>query len=413
MPRKKLELEEKENGRYSTAGLDSKQFMQAFEIIRKQNNKKRRKAPKTITREMLKRKSPADLKRLGNKQDGEPFTREDLIALEKSKKNSERRYDKNTAGITYAQLVAGSREIDIKRANNQVNDGSGITGANLVAIKANVAVFRVKASKRNGDDDHMVSIRFETWSDYMSDADPTVKGYQKATSKATKDRISIACDCGRHQYYYRYLATISNYCIAPPLEFSPPKIRNPKNIGVACKHVLHATNKLQSPTWGNQLAIYMQKQAKKVGYGDDRKSNHVFDEQDLKQQKKTRKGKTNQKALQAEYKKYVDRQQALADKMASKEDKKKIDAARAGLDKSKRKVARQQTQIDNQKAVIAKKDAQLAKERSASRDWVRMSYQMFKDLNVSKKWTSDQSINAFAKTSGKPVKTLKGILEND
>jgi len=41
-----------------------------------------------------------------------------------------------------------------------------------------------------------------------------------------------------------------------------------------------------------------------------------------------------------------------------------------------------------------------------------MSYQMFKDMNVSKKWTNDQSINAFAKISGKPVKTLKGILND-
>jgi len=410
MPRNKLELKKKDNGRYSTGGLDSRQFMQAFEFIRKKNTKKRAKAPKTITPAMLKRKAPADLVRLGKTTEGEAFTREDLIALEKSKKNFERRYDKNTAGITYPQLVAGSREIDIKRANNQVNDGSGITGANLVAIKANVAVFRVKASQKNGDDDHMVSVRFETWDVHMADADPTVKGYQKATRKATTDRISIACDCGRHQYYYRYLATIGNYCLAPPKEFAPPKIRNPKNIGVACKHVLHATNKLQSPTWCNQLAIHMARQAKKVGYGDDRKSTHVFKEKDLKQQKKTRKGNIDQKALQAEYQKYVDRQKALGKKMEV--DKKKIDKIREGLDKSKRKIARKQAQIDKHKAVIAKKDSQLAKERKENGDFVRMSYQMFKDMNVSKKWTNDQSINAFAKISGKPVKTLKGILND-
>lgn len=396
MPPAKLELEKKSSGRYHTAGLDSKQFMQAFEKIRKQNAKTRRSAKRTITPSVLKQKGTKDLARLGKKEDGSNFTREDLLALEKSKKDFERKYDRKTAGISYAQIVSASRSIDIKRANNQVTDGSGITTAHVVAIKANVVKFRVKASLKNGDDDHMVNIRIESWDDCMQNAEVSTKGYQKATAKAVRDRLSLSCDCGRHQYWYRYLATIGNYCVAPPKEFSPPKVRNPNFTGVACKHVLHVVNKLQSPTWANQLAIQMKKQASKTGYGDDSRSNHIFSDEDIKKQSKTRKGKIDHKAMQAEFKKYEKRQAALGNKL--KRDKKEIDKLRKGMTK--------------RLGQLEKAKRQVAKEKKSKGDLIRFSFPMFKDTNKDKNWSDTELRTQFSKQTGINIKVVGAVLDD-
>jgi hypothetical protein len=390
----KLNLESKDNGRYRTGGLDSKQFLQAFKRIQKENAKSRsNRGKRSLTREQLKRKSKADLVKLGRKEDGTAFTKEDLDALEKNKEAFERKYDKNTSGISFQEIMAGSTPIDIKRANNQVSDGSGITSGHIVAVKGNSVAFRVKASAKNGDDDHMAQLRFEEWDDYIEDADVSTKGYQKAAKEAVKGRISIACDCGRHQYWYRYLATIGNYCIAPPKEYSSPKIRNPNLKGVACKHVLFVANKLQSPTWANLLATHMKSQAKKTGYTDTKK---VLSEDDIKQQKKSRKGKINEDNIQAEFKKYQKRQAALAKKMASS--KTEIDKLRKGMK------AREST-IDKQRKA-------LAKEKKEKGDLVRFSFPMFKDANTKKNWSNDQLRKEFAKQSGINIKVVEGVLND-
>lgn len=394
MPRK-LELETKGNGRYSTGGLDSKQFIQAFKRIQKENAKSRRnRGARALTPAQLKRKGPADLAKLGKKEDGTAFTREDLANLEKNKKAFERKYDNKTAGITYQQMVAASTSIDVKRANNQVNDGSGITSGHIVAIKANEIMFRVKASAKYGDDDHMVRFRLEEWEHYLSNAKVTTKGYQQAVKQAVKGRISIACDCGRHQYWYRYLATVGNYCVAPPKEYSAPKIRNPNFKGVACKHVLFVINKLQSPTWINLLAKHMQNQAKKRGYLDDSGANHVFDADDIKRQAKNRKGKINHAAIQAEFEKYEKRQAALGKKL--KKDKKELDRLRKSMKK-------RQSTIDKQRA-------QLGKEKKAKGDLIRFSFPMFRDQNAKKGWSTKELRKEFAKQSGINLKVVEAVL---
>ncbi|MDW3171472.1 hypothetical protein R8N48_31470, partial [Vibrio sp. Y184] len=68
------------------------------------------------------------------------------------------------------------------------------------------------------------------------------------------------------------MATMGNYCIAPPKEFAFPKIRNPELSGVACKHVLKAATMLQSLAWQRILANQMKQQARRVGFGSDNKT---------------------------------------------------------------------------------------------------------------------------------------------
>lgn len=403
MSQRKLTLEKKSNGSFSTAGLNSKQFNQAFDMIQKNNTANRRKASRTITPAMLRRKSKNDLAKLGRKQNGESFTRQDLIDLEKNKQEFEKRYDRTTAGITFLELMAGSREMDIKRANNQVNDGSGITRGNLVIIKANHLTFNVRASMKNGKDSHRVVIRLEEWDDKMGEATPTTKGYQKATGEAVKGRMSIQCSCGRHQYWYRYLATIGNYCVAPPKEFSPPKIKNPNLTGVACKHVLFIANKMVSPSWVNQLSIYMAKQAKKIGYADDSRSRHVLTDKELKVQNKSRKGHINQKALQQEFERYEKRQNRLSKQL--EKNKEKYDKLRKTL---KRKEKQFNKKLDAERQAHQKT---LEAERKEKGDMIRSFYPMFKDNNHGKGWSESTMQSAFAKKTGISLDVITKVLK--
>lgn len=338
MPADKFKLEIKENGRYATKGLDSRRFMQAFRAIKKAQDERRRHAGRAITPAILKGKKQADIVRLGKRQNGLPFTFNDLVDLENKKDAFEKRYDKDTAGITYRELIAGSLAIDIKRANNQVRDGSGIKAANIAGLLNNTITFNVTASDKNGDDNHQVIIRLEEWDHLLQNTEPTSKGYEKAVKQAVKGRMSIDCSCGRHQFWLRYLATVGNYAVTPPKEFSPPAQRNPELEGVACKHVLHVANKLQSPTWIKQLAPHMRSIAKRTGFADDRKLKHVFSDEEIKDQKRTRKGKINQEPFQKELDAYQKRQANMAAKQASK--KKEIDEIRKQATKARRRAER-------------------------------------------------------------------------
>lgn len=264
---KKFEAEKRDNGSFASLGLNEKQFNQLFNKIEQAQKKNRRNAKRTLTASTLTKPTNKALKALGEKAKGQRFTKEDLIKFDKARQRHKEVYDSKTAGITYAFLVKNSRQIDVDRANNRVDDGTGIHKATMFGIKNNIALIRVRASSVSKHEEHRVKVRFEQWDELLHE--PPNGDYNQAVQLACAGRISFDCDCGRHQYWYRYLATMGNYCIAPPKEFAFPKIRNPELSGVACKHVLKATTMLQSLAWQRILANQMKQQARRVGFGSD------------------------------------------------------------------------------------------------------------------------------------------------
>ncbi len=84
-----------------------------------------------------------------------------LKAFEGRRKDIRQTFNSGIAGITYAQLIAGSEAIDVKRANNAVDDGSGIKRAVPSSLKHNVVTVSVEASDRSEDQHHRVKVRFE------------------------------------------------------------------------------------------------------------------------------------------------------------------------------------------------------------------------------------------------------------
>ncbi|RIW17904.1 phage tail protein [Vibrio harveyi] len=310
---KKFQPEKRDNGSYISAGLNDKQFNQLFNKIQKANAKNRRNAKRTLKRSTFTNPTNKALAALGKKANGTGFTKDDLVKFDKARQRHKEKYNSKTDGITYAFLVKNSRDIDIKRANNQVDDGTGITSASFYGIKGNLALINVKASIGSKHQNHRVKVRLEQW-DELIDETPD-NDYQKATKLACAGRISIDCDCGRHQYWYRYLATMGKYAVAPPNEFAFPKIKNPELSGVACKHVLKAATMLQSPAWQRILANQMKAQAKRTGYGQTK--TYFLNEEEKQQAAKNRKTKTDKGAADREFAKYQRSQKAMERALAN------------------------------------------------------------------------------------------------
>lgn len=117
----------------------------------------------------------------------------------------------------------------------------------------------------NAPSHYLVRIRLEEWDNHVEANEGN--NYLVPAQRATMGRISFDCNCGRHTYWYRYLATIGNFAVAPPKETVFPKIRNPKLKGVCCKHVIKAALAIQNPGVQARVAKQMKSEAKSHGFG--------------------------------------------------------------------------------------------------------------------------------------------------
>lgn len=63
--------------------------------------------------------------------------------------------------------------------------------------------------------------------------------------------IEVDCDCGDWEYRFAYVATMRGYKMGTPQDI-PAEIRNPRNQGGACKHILRV---LTSPSSWKEKAL--------------------------------------------------------------------------------------------------------------------------------------------------------------
>ena len=164
--------------------------------------------------------------------------------------------DPDSEGITHTQVLKLSRREDIKRANDDIkwfvpmlvfSSGSGRLG-----IK-----FRTDASKKYGASQHEVSVEF------LDVRKAIANMADKKPLQTAKDlingRLKFDCDCGRHRYWYRYIAHTGRWSIGHP-ETRFPKIRNPRLTGVACKHVVRVMHGIEnSRSTMNMIVKYLDK----------------------------------------------------------------------------------------------------------------------------------------------------------
>ncbi|WP_396295123.1 phage tail protein [Enterobacter kobei] len=318
-----------------------------------------------------------------------------------SRKAHRTAFSSDVPGITWAQMGAQSKKIDIDRASNRVADGTGIKKAMLIGIQHNLALINVTASDASEHQNHRVRIRFETWDEAVEEAADEKTDINKITRKLCADRVSIDCDCGRHQYWYRYMATAGNYCVAPPKEYAYPKIRNPDLTGVACKHVLHAMNRFQSGTWQLKLATQLRKDAKRIGFGDDaKKTSRFFTEDEMRDMARNRKTTIDQAALRKAFKQYQENQESFGKSL--KGNKETVQKLRETLKKS-RKLSTQQKKAlkeaqEREKKLEAERDEarrlladQLKVKKSSFIDALRMAGKSKTEAeNMFKTWLESQ-----------------------
>lgn len=392
-----------ESGRYDTEGLMPKQFNQLFNQIYKDQRAKRRKANRLLTPSLLKNKSFDDVLALGKKRDGTFFTKEDLKGFESNRAQIRSGFDAKTAGITYSQLIASCASIDVKRANNAVDDGSGIKMASFIGMEHNVAIISVTASDRSEDKHHRVKVRFEEWDTAMEDLSDKEKNTSRVVRQLCAGRISFDCDCGRHKFWYRYIATAGNFALSPPKEYVYPKVRNPNLKGVACKHVIHAMTRMQAGSWQMQVGRLLHKNARATSFGDDKKrTTEFFGDEQLKQVNRNRKSKTNHDAIKVEYQRYLKRMDALEQKL--KKSPEKIEALRSQLKKSKKLTDSQRLKLQEQRLKINQMKAQEKLLKQQIADSFALKKQTFMDALIMSGKSPQQAESAFNEYLKKHIK---------
>jgi len=137
-------------------------------------------------------------------------------------------------GITARGIIDASLAIDRDRANDQIRT------AVVMKAQAGVLHFITNASAQSDAIRHHVHVEFPAFKAFA--ASPKKPDL---LAKAMLDGpLKFDCDCGRHRFWFRYIATKGGFAHGRP-ETGFPKIRNPKLVGVACKHVLRVMQAVQ------------------------------------------------------------------------------------------------------------------------------------------------------------------------
>ncbi len=153
------------------------------------------------------------------------LTHADLRAFQQNVQRLKKRYK---GGITAQAVIDQSLPADRERANKQIRM------ATPVSIRGGEVHFITNAGPDSDVARHHVNINFL---DFEAAVGASPNQPNKIAKLVTDGRLQFECDCGRHTFWYRYIATVGKYNFGRA-ETGFPKIRNPNLRGVACKHVL-------------------------------------------------------------------------------------------------------------------------------------------------------------------------------
>ncbi|WP_321946587.1 hypothetical protein [Paraburkholderia sp. J10-1] len=170
-----------------------------------------------------------------------PLDHKDLRAFQQSVSRLKKSFK---GGISAQQVIDLSLAVDRQRANDEIRM------AVPVYIRGNLVHFVTNAGPESDRSRHHVHVSFLDFEAAVA-ASPNDKA--KIGRLVCKGRLLFDCDCGRHTFWYRYIATIGKYNWGRA-ETGYPKIRNPRLYGVACKHVLRTMHVILKDK-GAQLRI--------------------------------------------------------------------------------------------------------------------------------------------------------------
>lgn len=167
------------------------------------------------------------------------LTHDDLRAFRENVKRVGRKYK---GGITAKTVIDMSMREDRDRANKQIR----------VAVPVQSLGGKVHFITNAGPDSEVTRhhVHIDLLNFGAAVASPTK--LTELTKILAASPLKFDCDCGRHKFWYRYVATIGRYNAGRD-ETGFPRIRNPSLVGVACKHVLRVMQQLGSPLVRLQL----------------------------------------------------------------------------------------------------------------------------------------------------------------
>lgn len=349
----------------------------------------------------------------GTKGDSIEYSLQDLDKMAKTLDQKQGQFGEGTRGAPVFDLLRASRmRVDLWGKQKGLSDyrkASMVASATLFKIVGNILYFRVSSSSKTHNS-YQVRIRLDEWNKYTRGSDP----YPVAAKKAAEGRVSIDCTCGRHQYWFRYLATIGGFALEP-FEHGFPKIRNPRLIGAICKHTVKALLVLQSPVIHVRIAKEMEKQAKDKGWISDklmplfkRKEKSTIDDDFAELEKAGAKDvdkafKDLKKAkIDNEYADYAKAKEAFTAKVKEPRIKSMI---RKLADRLKKAT----TQRDAYK-VIASKEKQEREQAQKDALTAKLEASLVRDVLVNKMDRTD-AVRKFAKTNEIPVKDAETMAE--
>jgi len=184
-----------------------------------------------------------------------PITADDLAVFRRNMEIARKRLGK-TQGITARQVIdlASSNPLNYEAskklyASDIEKARSEITMAMPVSANNGTVRFMTNAGPGSEVSRHTVIVRFNEWDSACADLASTwfwsKTSPEKVARKLLKTKLAFDCDCGRHRYFFRYIASIGGFA-AGRKETGYPKIRNPNLNGVACKHVLRVMAEIDS-----------------------------------------------------------------------------------------------------------------------------------------------------------------------
>lgn len=177
--------------------------------------------------------------------DGKPrmLTFDDIKAFKAAVADVQRMHGQSgrtaAGGILVKKVIDLSAPQDRERANKEIHMAAPVLN------RAGVVQFQTNAGPNSNVTRHQVMVQFLAYDAAVSSGLPVAE----AAKQLAKGKIKYDCDCGKHTFWFRYIASIGNFNYGRT-EDGFPRVRNPKLFGIACKHMLRVANTIaHGPTF--------------------------------------------------------------------------------------------------------------------------------------------------------------------
>lgn len=169
--------------------------------------------------------------------DGKPrmLTADDILAFKAAVRDIQHKHGQYKGGkpTGAAGGILPKQVIDLSRPEDRQRGTKEIHMAVPVVNRAGVVHFQTNAGPNSDVQRHHVHVQFMGYDAALAGGLPV----KEAAKQMAAGKVKFDCDCGRHTFWFRYIATIGNFNYGRA-EDGFPKVRNPKLFGLACKHVL-------------------------------------------------------------------------------------------------------------------------------------------------------------------------------